>query len=218
MIKSIANDQEQREHINKDGRHNAPTSFIWGEKLARNMALAVLLLLTVVSVRNAELPTGETVLTAVQEMIDSDWDEHLGKIDFVSNMFPETVSVFFDTAPAPSLSAPCFGQVSHAWTQDEPFIGYKADDGRVYAAGNGQIMSLAYGPMEERIVRIRHENGVETLYYGLDQVCVQEGDPVTDKTCLGTVKAGLDAAVEVRRAGVPVDPTALLAPRSVDQP
>ncbi len=218
MIKSIVNDQEQRENVKIDERHISPASFIWGEKLARNMALAVLLLLTVVSVRNAELPTGETVLTAVQEMIDSDWDEHLGKIDFVSNMFPETVSVFFDTAPAASLSAPCFGLVSHAWTRDEPYIGYKSDDGKVYAAGKGQIMSLAHGPMEERIVRIRHEDGVETLYYGLDHVSVHEGDQVTDKTCIGTVKAGLDAAVEVRRAGVPVDPTGLLAPRSVEQP
>ena len=33
MIKSIANDQEQQENTNKDRRHQAPASFIWGEKL-----------------------------------------------------------------------------------------------------------------------------------------------------------------------------------------
>ena len=42
----------------------------FGDHLARNMAAAALLVLTVVSVRNAQLPGGKTVMTAVQEMVD----------------------------------------------------------------------------------------------------------------------------------------------------
>jgi hypothetical protein len=71
----------------------------WGERLARNLALAGMLAITIAAMRNAELPTGTTVLTAVQQMIDNEWDDHLGKISFVGRFLPETVAVFFESAP-----------------------------------------------------------------------------------------------------------------------
>ena len=42
----------------------------FGERLARNLTLSGILVLAVVSVRNAQLPSGQTVMTAVQEMVD----------------------------------------------------------------------------------------------------------------------------------------------------
>ena len=185
----------------------------FGERLARNLALSGILVLAVVSVRNARLPSGQTVMTAVQEMIDPSWEDQLGKISFVGNFLPETMSVFFETPLDSRLTAPCIGPVQHAWTEQEPYLGYQSADGLVYAAAEGQVMSVSHGLDEERIVRVRHENGLETLYYNLRSVLVREGDPVTASTCLGQKLSGAQALIEVRRAGRPIDPGAMITQR-----
>ena len=190
----------------------------WGEKLARNFAFAGILTLSVVAVRNAQLPTGKTVLTAVQEMIDANLDSSLGKISFVSNLLPESMAVFFDTDLHAELTAPCFGQVLHPWSEQEPYLGYSADNGGVYAVSAGQVMSVAHGLDEEKVVRVRHENGLESLYCNLASVNVQEGDEVTSGTRLGTALPGKQAVLEVRRAGRAIDPAAFLIPRGEGKP
>ena len=190
----------------------------WGEKLARNFAFAGILTLSVVTVRNAQLPTGKTVLTAVREMIDASWDSSLGKISFVSNLLPESMAVFFETDLNADLTAPCFGRVLHAWSEEEPYLGYSAVNGGVYAVSAGQVMSVAHGLDEERVVRVRHENGLESLYYNLASVNVREGDEVTAATRLGTALPGKQALLEVRRAGRAIDPAAFLSPRGEAKP
>lgn len=185
----------------------------FGERLARNLALTALLVLAITAVHDARLPSGRTVLTAVQDMVDTPWDDQLGKISFVSNLFPETVSVFFESSLEADLVAPCFGKITHAWQKDEPYIGYDASDQQVYAMADGQVMSIAHGLDEERILRVRHADGLESLYYNLSSVFVQEGDAVTSATCLGAALSGQDILVEVRRAGKEIDPTASLQAR-----
>ena len=82
----------------------------------------------------------------------------------------------------------------------------------VYAFAAGQVMSIAHGQDEELIVRLRHENGMETLYYNLSDVLTQEEDSVSSSTCLGHVIPGSQALPEVRRAGRSMNPTAWLSP------
>ncbi len=189
----------------------------WGERLARNMALAGLLMVTVAAMRNAELPSGDTVLTAVRQMIDGEWDDHLGKISFVGRFLPETVAVFFETAPDAELTAPCFGVLSHAWTAEEPYLGYTGEDRRVFAVAAGQVMSVYHGADEEYILRLRHDDGLETMYYALASVSVSEGDAVSANTCLGRALPE-GAVIEVRRAGRAIDPTNLITDRAGSAP
>jgi len=186
----------------------------FGEKLARNMALAGMLLLAVVSVRSERLPSGQTVSAAVHQLLDPDWEEKLGRISFVSSILPESVAVFFENAPSVPLSAPCFGDISHAWTSDEPYLAYSLRDQHVFAASDGQVMSLAHGYDDGVVLRLRHEDGYETLYYGLSDVNVQEGEKVTAQTCLGCFSGSESGAFEVRRFGLPVDPSGMLKQRS----
>ena len=109
------------------------------------------------------------------------------------------------------------GRVSHAWSSQEPYIGYSAPgDEMVYAFAAGQVMSIAHGQDEELIVRLRHESGMETLYYNLADVLTQEGDSVSSSTCLGHVIRGSQALLEVRMAGRSMNPSAWLFPR--DEP
>ncbi|MBR4537443.1 MAG: M23 family metallopeptidase [Clostridia bacterium] len=189
----------------------------WGERLARNLALAGMLAITIAAMRNAELPTGTTVLTAVQQMIDGEWDDHLGKISFVGRFLPETVAVFFESAPDTELTAPCFGSLTHAWTEQEPYLAYEGEDKRVFAVAAGQVMSVSHGPEEEYILRVRHEDGLETMYYNLASAAALEGDMVTSATCLGEALPG-GAVIEVRRAGRAIDPTSIIADRAGSAP
>lgn len=195
-------------------RQDACSRLPFGEKLARNLALAGMLLLTIVSIRNEQLPSGQTVSAAVRQLIEPEWEERLGKINFVGNFLPESVAVFFDAAPAAALATPCLGPVAHAWTQEEPYLTFQSADGKVYAAAAGEVMSVAHGADDETILRIRHEDGYETLYYGLAETAVQEGERVTEQTCIGSFDPSAPSAFEVRRFGLPVDPTAMLTERS----
>ena len=189
----------------------------WGERLARNLALAGLLMVTVAAMRNAELPSGGTVLTAVRQMIDGEWDDHLGKISFVGRFLPETVAVFFESAPDAELTAPCFGSLSHTWTEQEPYLAYDGQDKRVFAVAAGQVMSVYHGSEEEYILRVRHDDGLETMYYALASIAVSEGDVVSASTCLGQALPD-GVIVEVRRAGRAIDPTGLITDRAGSVP
>ncbi len=211
MIKRIENagpsEQEQAEII-----YLPPDKPRWGEHLARNLALAGMLVITVAAVRNAELPSGRTVLTAVQQIINGEWDDRLGKISFVGRFLPETVAVFFESSPDFALTAPCFGSITHRWTEQEPYLGYQSEDHQVFAAAAGQVMSVYHGADEEYILRVRHDNGLETMYYNLASVSAAEGDMVTPGTCLGSALPS-GVIIEVRRAGYPIDPTDLMTAR-----
>ena len=181
------------------------------------MAIACLLILAVSSLRNAALPDGQTVAAAVREM--TQLDDHLGAIEFVGNFFPETVSVFLKSPYSVSMTAPCIGKAVHPFSAEEPYVSYlPAADGKIYAAANGQVAGVAHGQEEEMILRLRHENGYETLYYGLSDLLVREGEGVTDQTCLGYAEPGKEVFLEVRRTGLPVDPSSLLLKRKAESP
>ena len=189
----------------------------FADRLGRNMAIACLLILAVSSLRNAALPDGQTVAAAVREM--TQLDDHLGAIEFVGNFFPETVSVFLKSPDSVSMTAPCSGKAVHPFSAEEPYVSYlPAADGKIYAAANGQVAGVAHGQEEEMILRLRHENGYETLYYGLSDLLVREGEGVTDQTCLGYAEPGKEVFLEVRRTGLPVDPSSLLLNRKAESP
>lgn len=186
----------------------------FGERLTRNLALAGMLVIGISAVRNAKLPAGQTVLAAVKSMVETDWEQDLGKISFVGNFFPESVSVFFQKSPDTTLTAPCFGRITHAWRRDEPYLGYWSKNEEVYAMADGQVMSIAHGNDEEKIVRILYDNGLESLHYDLALLHVREGDRVTEDTCIGKRIMGKQAIVDVRREGLSIDPTLLMQERT----
>ena len=223
MMKAIGreteqeNAAEQRETAAQPEESPARDKTAWTEKLARNLALAGMLVLIVTAVRNDCLPSGQTVLSAVQSLIDTGWDDSVGKISFVSNLLPDAVSVFFETPLSEEWTAPCFGTAVHAWSREEPYLGYEATDSRVFAMADGQVMSVAHGPDEERILRVRQENGLEVMYYNLSALNVREGDQVKKDQCIAaSLPQGV--AVEIRRAGRPIDPTEYIKPRTGDSP
>ena len=89
---------------------------------------------------------------------------------------------------------------------------WQTDVADVRCAADGQVMSVAHGLDEERIVRIRHENGVETVYGNLAECFVQEGDSVASGQIFARVLEGKPLAFELRRDGRSIDPRGRLMP------
>ena len=206
MIKSIRDVQPAEMPKEPEPPYTTLPKPARSQRLVRNCALTALLLITVTSVRNERLPSGQTVLTAVQTMTGEGWDDTLGRISFVSALVPDTVAVFGDGQASYSLYAPANGEMTHSWSIDEPYLSYRAGDGQVYALGGGQVMSVTADDENGYALRVRQTDGLEAMYYDLSAIRVREGDEIAAQACIGSCLR--DAVVEVRRDGVSMDAAA----------
>lgn len=176
-------------------------------KLTRNTAFLMLLLVCLASIHNQQLPDGRTVLTAVQSTVDQEWDESLGRITFVDNMMPQTLSVFFQEEETYSLSLPCNGTLVHLWETHAPYVSFDTA-GSVLAIADGEVMSLSHDSTDQLSLRIRHENGLESVYYHLASTPLREGDMVNSGETVGSLQEGHNLVLDVRRNGLSIDPVA----------
>ena len=133
-----------------------------------------------------------------------EYDETLGRLQFVSNILPESAMVFLaggDTVE--EMVQPTSAQIVHAWSEAEPWIEY-ACSGDVVSCQDGEVMTIVRNRQDEYTVRVLHESGYESIYSGLTQVGLKESDAVTAGQSVGM--AGGFAAFELRRDGLSVQP------------
>jgi len=187
-----------------------PSKKSFAERLTRNVAVAAALLLCAVAVRNAALPQAKDVFTAITDSVTMDLDESLGKLTFVSNLLPESALVFWNSNETVTVSAPVQGDIVHAYNEDEPYIALLGLSSDVRVAADGEVMNVAHGDGEERVVRIRHEDGLETLYGNLMECFVSEGDQVYESDIIGETAQKQPVFFEVRRNGRSVDPVPMM--------
>lgn len=180
------------------------------ESLTRNVAVAAALLLFVVAVRSAAIPQAQDVFTAVKDSVNMNLDETLGKLSFVSSLLPESALVFWDNDDAVQVTAPVHGDIVHAFSEEEPYVGLLGVSNDVRAAADGEVMNIAHGDGEERVVRIRHDDGLETIYGNLTQCYVAEGDQVYEGDIIGETADKQPVYFEVRKSGRSVDPVPLM--------
>lgn len=133
-----------------------------------------------------------------------EYDETIGRLQFVSRILPESAMVFLsgETQDA-ALCAPADAQVTHAWTMEEPWMEY-ACVGDVLACRDGEIMTIVKNRQDEYTVRMRHEDGYESLYSGLSAVHFKPSDMVSVGQQIGT--AAGSAAFELRKDGLSILP------------
>lgn len=133
-----------------------------------------------------------------------EYDDTLGRLQFVSNILPESAMVFLSGSEvAQKLSVPTSAKVSHAWTQEEPWLEY-ACIGDVRACQDGEVMTIVKNRQDAYTVRVLHENGYESIYSGLSAVGLREQDAVAAGEQIGTA-AGF-TAFELRKDGLSVLP------------
>jgi len=142
----------------------------FGERMLRNTAICVALLLCIVAVQSLNAPGTNGLLADVVSM---DLSESLGSLRFVSNLVPESVAVFWNLGGEKHF-APSDAAVLSAFSTREPWTVYGAGETRASAAG--EVMSVSIDDAGKTALRIRHASGMETIYGNLAFVSVGEGD------------------------------------------
>lgn len=195
-----------------------PKEKSWGktllqlDKLGRNLAVVGGLFLVVVAVRNSTLPEAQSVFSAIQASAQMEWDESVGKLTFVNALLPESVRAVWQENPLTEVFAPVQGEIVHAWSQNEPYLMIQSGVSNVRASADGEVMSIAHGLGEERIVRIRHDDGNETLYGNMQECYIEIGDRIAAGEMIGKLRKDQPLAFELRVQGRSVNPAELLRP------
>lgn len=89
---------------------------------------------------------------------------------------------------------------------DSGTIRFTAAGESINACAMGEVLSISEDGMLGRYVRLTHADGVETIYFGLAEVLVKQGQVVQEGEALGTVNAGRSVYVQVLKDGAPQDP------------
>ena len=135
-----------------------------------------------------------------------EYDETLGRLQFVSHILPESAMVFLtgnDETEICSAVLPTETTLLHTWSPDEPWMEYEGN-GEVSCCMAGEVMNTVKNRRDEYTVRILHADGYESIYSGLNTVSVQEGEAVASGAPIGTM-AGM-TAFELRKDGLSVMP------------
>ncbi len=177
------------------------------DELIRNFAVVGALLLTIVAIRNSSSPEAISVFSALKEGAGMEWDESVGKLSFVNQLLPQELQAVWNEKSTPELYVPINGNVVHAWAESEPYVSIRPATDDVRAAADGEVMSIAHGIGEERIVRVRHTDDSEALYGNLDLCYAQVGDAVRAGDVIAKVMDGRDLVFEWREDGRAVDPS-----------
>ncbi len=178
------------------------------QRLFSNIAIATALLICVTALRVAnDQPQAQSVFQSVKDSVNLNLDETLGKLSFVSNLLPETALVFWNDNASVQVLAPVEGDIIHVWNVSEPYITMKSVVNQVRCVQDGEVMSISHGNDEELIVRVRHNNNLESIYGNLQTVFVGEGEAVYQEDLIGDVIPGTDLAFELRQDGRSIDPT-----------
>ncbi|MCI5957366.1 MAG: M23 family metallopeptidase [Clostridiales bacterium] len=185
---------------------------IQADRLIRNLAVVGALALTVVAVKNAGAPQAQSVFSAIQQSAGMEWDESLGKLSFVGGFLPEGIQAVWSEKEALTVFAPVMGETVHAWTRSEPYVEYAGTVADVRAVADGEVMSIAHGLDEERILRIRHDDETESIYGNLQNCYAQVGDRVYAGDVVARTLDGKPLAFELRKDGRSINPEGLLLP------
>ena len=183
-----------------------------GEHLMRNLATASALVLCAVALRQGALPGTSSAVDAVMTAMTDHTllDDTLGRLSFVSSLFPEATLVFGEQT-YPALEVPVSGgTVVHAWSESEPYTTWRSDTRTVASSLGGEVIGVYHGEGEELLVQVMADDGLACLYGNLAEVSVTTGDAVQAGDVLGTVMAGADCVMELRRDGMSIDPMAML--------
>lgn len=132
-----------------------------------------------------------------------EYDESLGRLQFVSNILPESAMVFLSNDDESMLTVPTSSSQIHTWSSTEPWVEF-ACKGTVSACDRGEVMTVVKNRQDEYTVRMMHQNGYESIYSGLNTVCIQEADQLDAGQSIGTASGF--AAFELRKDGLSVMP------------
>lgn len=186
-------------------------AFLQPELLTRNLAVVGCLVLVVLAVKQTGNEENVSVFSSLKSEMTATWDDDIGKLSFVSELLPPEIREVWNPSPTVVVVAPVNGKVVHEWTAQEPYLEMTCTATEIRSSGDGEVMSISHGLDEERIVRIRHADGNETLYGNLKDTFVEAGTIVNSGDVIGTLLPGKPLAFELRVDGRSIDPVPCMA-------
>ncbi len=193
-------------------KKSQPSWMLWtwsSDQLVRNFTVVGALLLTILALRSSASPDAVSVFSALQEGAGMEWDESVGKLSFVNSLLPDALQAVWSEEIAIDVYAPAKGDVVHTWSRQEPYVSIQTSTDDVRAAADGEVMSIAHGIGEERIIRVRHQDDSEALYGNLISCFVEAGERVYAGQVIASVMSDRELTFEWREEGRSVDPTAV---------
>ncbi len=181
-------------------------------RMAREALAVCAALMCVVSIK--ALPFGwaqqATAVMSSAVNMSVDLDKTLGQLQFVREVMPASAMVFFGGGSG--YSAPFEGEVTHPFSDEQPWLEYMGDSQAVNCVRAGMVSQLEQGAAGDWAVRVDHGDGLESIYAFLSAVSVREGDSVAGAQQLGRAdgQSGARIYFEMRLNGEPVDPAAYL--------
>ena len=149
----------------------------------------------------SELISG--VRFAVSE--EPDMSELLGKLQFVE--LPVVLSVFSGND---KMAIP----VSAPYVSVDEESGFAEWDGapnaQVVAVSAGEVRAIGEDALLGQYVRLMHSDELETIYYGLQTVQVEQGQPLRRNDTIGTLGEDGTLRMCVLRGGAPQSPNSYL--------
>lgn len=175
------------------------------KRLLRNASISAAVLLCLFAVGG--VVSGKSrIAQSVMSHVTTDFevDDSLGRLQFVSNILPQSAMVFLQGSDELTpVSAPVRSQETHVWTQEEPWLEYVCT-GVVTACSDGDVMTIVQNREGEYTVRLRHDNGYESIYSGMSEVNLREGDHVLCGAQVGWTDSF--SAFELRQDGLSIQP------------
>lgn len=178
------------------------------ERLLRNCFLACAVLLGILALGNLQQPWAQKAADSIEQALTMkiDLDESLGQLSFVRNLMPESALVFFNLSGEHELLLPTQGDLTHAYSDAQPWLMFDATPGSaVCAVAGGSVSAVSALSDGSYGVLIDHGEGRESVTACLASASVQTGDRVQQGDAIGT--AGGELYFELRQGGESADPT-----------
>ncbi|MBQ6146956.1 MAG: M23 family metallopeptidase [Clostridia bacterium] len=135
--------------------------------------------------------------------------EELGAIYFVETGKAEA------TAPAAQVQrtkwAPPVQADEVTLLREDSVVGFSALNTQVSCCCGGQVFAVGEDEDWGKYVRVRSAGDIDAVYYGLEEVDVRAGQPVSAGQVLGTVPVGRRVYLSVSEKGAPQDPRAYVS-------
>lgn len=187
---------------------------VFGERLTRNVLAATFALACIVSAKDMLVAPDKTVLSVMQNAVESEWDETLGRLVYAGNSLSGALHVFSPVNNAPQLHQPSTADVADVFSDASPYIVYQPSE-TVCAAASCEVTSVTLSSSGTRYsVRTHCDNGLECLYFGLSSCFVSEGDVLPACAEIGSCHNN-QLIFEVRKDGVSIDASDMFFTRQV---
>ncbi len=181
----------------------------------KNLSVASALLICIVMLRSGANPRATSATDAVLASArqDSLLNEDIGKLTFVSALFPEAVLVFGDSGSYDVAMPVSASGMIHSWSTDEPYTAWTSDDTGVYAGISGEVVGVYHGMDEELIIQITDDRQTSCIAGNLVKANVAAGDSVSKGDLIGWIDQGSYCTFEVQQNGLSLDPLTMLEGR-----